>query len=112
MELYPEAQKRAQAEIDEILGGTRLPMLADQELLPYTWALILEVFRWGPATPQGALLVIVHQLLITIHRVGVPHHLIEDDIYEGYFILKGTIVIANQWCVTALQSECPVSLTV
>ena len=26
-----------------------------------------------------------------------PHKSIEDDIYEGYFIPKGTIVIANVW---------------
>ena len=28
---------------------------------------------------------------------GVPHRLIEDDVYEGYFLPKGTIVIANIW---------------
>ncbi|EKM56472.1 uncharacterized protein PHACADRAFT_207702 [Phanerochaete carnosa HHB-10118-sp] len=28
---------------------------------------------------------------------GVPHRLTEDDIYEGYLIPKGSIVIANIW---------------
>jgi len=29
--------------------------------------------------------------------VGVPHATSEDDVYEGYFIPKGSIVIANAW---------------
>ena len=28
---------------------------------------------------------------------GVPHRLMEDDIYEGYLLPKGSIVIANIW---------------
>ena len=29
--------------------------------------------------------------------VGVPHATVEDDIYEGYFIPKGTVVLVNIW---------------
>jgi cytochrome P450 len=28
---------------------------------------------------------------------SIPHTLIQDDIYEGYFPPKGTILFANAW---------------
>jgi cytochrome P450 len=39
----PESQRKAQNEIDSVVGGDRLPVLADFERLPYTKALIREV---------------------------------------------------------------------
>lgn len=53
MTLYPEIQKRAQEEIETVVGQDRLPTLEDRKKLPYLNALILELFRWGPAAPQG-----------------------------------------------------------
>jgi hypothetical protein len=35
--------------------------------------------------------------------VGVPHVSIEDDIYEGYFIPKGTTFMVNAWYVEAIH---------
>ncbi|KAH9994294.1 cytochrome P450 [Russula vinacea] len=78
--LYPEVQKRAQKEIDTVTGGLRLPDYADRPRLPYVDALCREVMRWSMATP-----------------VGVPHATTQDDVYEGYLIPKGAIVIANAW---------------
>ncbi|KAI0938473.1 hypothetical protein AcV5_000150 [Taiwanofungus camphoratus] len=80
MMCYPEAQKKAQREIDAVIGNDRLPTLADRERLPYVNALCWEVFRWNPVVPQG-----------------VPHRLVEDDIHAGYLIPKGTIIIPNIW---------------
>ena len=51
MTLYPEVQKKAQAEIDEVIGPDRLPTLDDWESLPYVAALCTEVFRWHPIAP-------------------------------------------------------------
>ncbi|CCO36214.1 O-methylsterigmatocystin oxidoreductase Short=OMST oxidoreductase [Rhizoctonia solani AG-1 IB] len=34
MVLHPEVQTKAQAEIDSVLGGTRLPEMADRDSLP------------------------------------------------------------------------------
>ena len=31
------------------------------------------------------------------HLVGLPHRLIEDDVYEEYFFPKGTLVVVNIW---------------
>jgi len=28
---------------------------------------------------------------------GVPHKLTEDDVYKGYRLPKGSIVVANAW---------------
>ncbi|KAI0945621.1 hypothetical protein AcW1_001797 [Taiwanofungus camphoratus] len=73
-------QKKAQREIDEVVGNERLPTLADRDRLPYISALCWEVLRWNPAGP-----------------LGVPHRLVKDDIHAGYFLPKGSIVIANVW---------------
>ncbi|KDQ62054.1 hypothetical protein JAAARDRAFT_448042 [Jaapia argillacea MUCL 33604] len=80
MTLYPEVQKKAQAELDTVVGTDRLPSPADREHLPYVDALVKEVYRWHPVGP-----------------LGLPHRLIQDDIHDGYFIPKGTVVIANIW---------------
>jgi hypothetical protein len=45
MTLHQDAQRNAQDELNETLGEGVLPTLADRERLPYTEALILEVFR-------------------------------------------------------------------
>lgn len=45
MMLYPDAQKRAQAEIDQVLKQERLPNFEDRKSLPYLDALLNEVLR-------------------------------------------------------------------
>lgn len=71
---YPEIQKKAQAEIDRITQGERLPNYDDQSSLPYIQAVIQEVIRWKPLAPAG-----------------LPHANNEDDIYNGYHIPKGNL---------------------
>jgi len=54
MILFPEVQKKAQAEIDAVLGGTgRLPTFADQPNLPYVSAVMTELLRWHNVVPIG-----------------------------------------------------------
>ena len=53
MAMYPGVQRKAQKELDDILGGN-LPALADRERLPYVNALVKEVFRWHPVTALGS----------------------------------------------------------
>ncbi|KAG6811839.1 hypothetical protein H0H92_005570 [Tricholoma furcatifolium] len=67
MLLHPECQARAQQEIDSIVGSDRLPEFEDRNSLP-----------WHGAAP-----------------LGVPHRCMEDDIYRGMWIPKGSIIIAN-----------------
>jgi cytochrome P450 len=53
MTLFPDVQKRAQAEIDAVVGPDRLPSFADRDSLPYTEAIIKEVLRWSVVFPSG-----------------------------------------------------------
>ncbi|RDX49051.1 cytochrome P450 [Lentinus brumalis] len=80
MGLWPSVQRKAQAELDSVIGHDRLPTHADFAQMPYLNALYLEILRWNQVVP-----------------LGVPHAILEDDIYEGYFIPKGSIVCVNQW---------------
>lgn len=51
--LHPEVLKKAQSEIDAVVGSERLPTFADRPHLPYVNALVLEVFRWHTVVPTG-----------------------------------------------------------
>lgn len=45
MTLHPDAQKKAQAEIDAVVGTDRLPDFSDFDSLPYVNALTAEALR-------------------------------------------------------------------
>lgn len=51
--LYPQVQRRAQAELDAIVGRDRLPSFDDRQRLPYTEAFCKELMRWQMVTPMG-----------------------------------------------------------
>ncbi|KAJ7723619.1 cytochrome P450 [Mycena maculata] len=78
----PEAQKKAQDEIDSVVGHGHLPGFDDEPSLPYISALVKEVLRWKPVTP-----------------IGVPHFLPVEDEYRGYRIPAGSVVMANSWAI-------------
>ncbi|KDR74760.1 hypothetical protein GALMADRAFT_157349 [Galerina marginata CBS 339.88] len=81
MARHPEVQRKAQAEIDSVVGIRRLPNINDKEQLPFVGQVIKEVYRINPVAPL------------------VPHSLDIDDVYEGYRIPKGAWVMANMWAV-------------
>ena len=85
MALNPDVQKKAQAELDVVVGTSRLPQFSDSKSLPYVNALVREVLRWHIVAP-----------------IGVPHRSMNDDEYNGYFIPSGSIVIVNAWYVVHL----------
>jgi len=80
MMAHPEFQQCAQDQLDNVVGRSRTPTFADAPNLPYIHALIRESLRWRPTLP-----------------FGLPHTTTEDDWYEGMFIPKGTICLANLW---------------
>jgi cytochrome P450 len=81
MTLNPSVQKTAQAEIDSVIGtDRRLPVFSDQANLPYVCALVLEIFRWGSILPLGA-----------------PRRLTQTDVFDGFEIPEGSMVLANVW---------------
>ncbi len=51
MQLYPEVQSKAQAEIDAVVGPDRMPMISDRPHLPYIDAMVKEVLRWNTVVP-------------------------------------------------------------
>jgi cytochrome P450 len=51
--LFPHVQRRAQAELDLVIGRDRLPTFDDGLRLPYIGALCKELMRWQMVTPLG-----------------------------------------------------------
>jgi cytochrome P450 len=76
----PDAQAKAQAELDRVVGSDRLPTWNDIPNLPYLNLILQETYRMNPLSP-----------------LGIPHASVSDDVYEGMFIPKGTIVYPNVW---------------
>ncbi|KAJ3574049.1 hypothetical protein NP233_g2020 [Leucocoprinus birnbaumii] len=96
MTLHPECQIRAQAEIDALLDGSRLPEVSDRESLPYIDCIVKETHRWLNAVPGGESFSLQRQLEVVANtRTGIPHRAVEDDVYKGMLIPKGALVFAN-----------------
>ncbi|KAJ7745994.1 cytochrome P450, partial [Mycena metata] len=74
----PDVQKKAQKSLDAVLEGGRLPDFIDLPDLLYLSAIINEVLRWHPVTPFANY-----------------HASTEDDVYQGYRIPKGAIMIPD-----------------
>jgi hypothetical protein len=53
MLMNPDAQTKAQEEIDRVIGTDRLPTFEDESKLPYVSALSREIFRWQQVAPFG-----------------------------------------------------------
>ncbi|KAL1673532.1 cytochrome P450 [Schizophyllum commune] len=70
----------------------QLPTLEDEQRLPYTTAVVLESLRYRPIAPQG-----------------FPHLYTgsEADLYHGYTIPKGTVVMQNIWSMTRDETTYP-----
>ncbi|ESK84364.1 cytochrome p450 [Moniliophthora roreri MCA 2997] len=82
MVCYPEIQKKAQAELAAVVGTDTLPTFENRSRLPYINAMIKETMRWQPVTP-----------------LAVPHYTTSDEIYDGYHIPAGSIVMGNVWAM-------------
>ncbi|KAF3916720.1 hypothetical protein ABW20_dc0106636 [Dactylellina cionopaga] len=81
MLFHPDVQRKAQEEIDRVVGNKRLPGFQDRPNLPYINALLKEALRFNPIVPAG-----------------VPHTNDNDDEYMGYSIPKGTLIVPSiQW---------------
>ncbi|KAH9970119.1 cytochrome P450 [Lactifluus volemus] len=88
MVLFPDVQKRVQAELDAVVGRKRLPTFEDRSSLPYLEATIKESLRFHPPTP-----------------LAIAHRLIEDDVVQGYHIPKGSIILPNIWAMNMNEKQ-------
>ncbi|KAJ5532316.1 cytochrome P450 oxidoreductase [Penicillium frequentans] len=80
--VWPEVQRKAQEEIDRVVGSDRLPTMDDYEKLPYIRCCIKESLRWMPTV-----------------ILGVPHAALKEDNYMGYTIPQGATVVNNVWAI-------------
>ncbi|KAM3070403.1 hypothetical protein ACMFMG_010230 [Clarireedia jacksonii] len=87
--LNPRVVHKARALLDEAIGTDRLPSLKDRNnpRLRYLEFIVQETLRWRPLSP-----------------VGVPHKSLQDDIYNGMFIPRGTEVYFNTWAMSRDES--------
>ncbi|KAK9053944.1 hypothetical protein SSX86_025019 [Deinandra increscens subsp. villosa] len=79
---HPLVLKKAQDEIDRVIGNARLVDEPDIAKLPYLRCIINETLRLYPAGP-----------------LLVPRESSEDCVVGGYKIPGGTILIVNQWAI-------------
>ncbi|TDH08371.1 hypothetical protein EPR50_G00096620 [Perca flavescens] len=84
----PDIQNKVQAEIDRVIGQTRLPRMADRPNLPYTDAVIHEIQRMGNIVPLNGL------------RMAA-----KDTTLGGYIIPKGTSLLPNLTSVLFDKTE-------
>ncbi|KAH8099592.1 cytochrome P450 [Cristinia sonorae] len=90
MALFPEVQKQAQAELDRVVGPSRLPEYEDLPNMPYLCAVMMEVMRWMP-----------------VLAFGFPHAVTDDDVYQGYRIPKGAMIVPNHWAMLHNPEDYP-----
>jgi cytochrome P450 len=82
MMVFQDVQKKAREEIDRVVGPNRLPEVDDYANMPYIRCCIKETLRWCPTV-----------------ILGVPHRVMQDDVYNGYKIPEGTTIFTNVWYV-------------
>ncbi|KAG9092434.1 hypothetical protein FS749_015754 [Ceratobasidium sp. UAMH 11750] len=78
--LHPEEAKKAQEEIDRVIGRDRLPTVHDRGSLPYVEAVLQEAMRYYPVVP-----------------LCIPHSTDRDIEFRGYLIPKGASIEPNIW---------------
>ncbi|RCI13695.1 hypothetical protein L249_8212 [Ophiocordyceps polyrhachis-furcata BCC 54312] len=78
--LFPDAQAKAQEELDRVIGTKRLPTMKDRDKLPYVDAMVKEIFRWNPVAP-----------------FGIAHLATNDVILGDYTIPKDAVLIPAIW---------------
>ncbi|MBA0573397.1 hypothetical protein Golob_000673, partial [Gossypium lobatum] len=84
MVLHPEIQAKAQAEIDGVVGSSKLVSDSDIQNLPYVRAIVKETLRVHPPGP------LLSWARLAIHEVHIGDN----------FIPAGTTAMVNMWAIT------------
>ncbi|RMC11222.1 hypothetical protein DUI87_12137 [Hirundo rustica rustica] len=72
---YPKIQEKVQEEIDQVIGRSRKPCVADRTQMPYTDAVVHEIQRF-----------------ISLVPLALPHTVTKDTSFRDYVIPKGTTI--------------------
>ncbi|KAI0821232.1 cytochrome P450 [Irpex lacteus] len=94
---YPEVMRKAQAELDDVIGRSRPPSFHDIAGLPYIQAVVKETLRWRPVAPLAAMHRVIEVWNLCGWLATLLTSLFKDDWYGGHLIPKGTTIIANLW---------------
>ncbi|KAL7935119.1 cytochrome P450 [Trichoderma chlorosporum] len=78
MAMNPRVQKKAQEELDRVVGPSRLPTWEDQQNLPYIRAVIKELHRYSPVLTFAA-----------------AHASTEEITYKGCTIPNSTLILPS-----------------
>ncbi|PPQ74384.1 hypothetical protein CVT24_000838 [Panaeolus cyanescens] len=87
---HPHVMKKAQEEIDRVVGPNVLPEFDDAPRLPYVSAMIHETMRWRPIIP-----------------LGIAHSVITEDTYNNYYIPNASTVFANLYSMSKDEEMFP-----
>lgn len=119
MTLNPDVYKKAQKVIDGQIGRDRLIEPSGRENLPYITCLLKEVLRyvrrpsinleltlfsgrWGVPVPLGKYHVFERDGTRSRSK-GIPHLLIQDDVYDGHLLPRCSSVFFNAWSVISYR---------
>ncbi|PVD37570.1 hypothetical protein C0Q70_00166 [Pomacea canaliculata] len=82
MAAFPQTQEKVFQEIEDVVGQSRYPCLADRSRLPMVEATIYEIFRFSCPVP-----------------FALPHATVCDTTVQGYDVPEGTVVLVNLYSV-------------
>ncbi|KAK1722091.1 cytochrome P450 [Colletotrichum lupini] len=88
--LHPDAQRKAQVEIDEACGSGRSPRWDDFSELPYVNCIVKEGMRWRP-----------------VAVTALPHKVRQDDEYNGMLIPKDSTIFIPTWALHHTEENYP-----
>lgn len=78
MVIHPDILRKIQTELDDKIGRGRVPRASEMDSLTYLRAVWKESIRFHAPV-----------------SVSIPHCSLQDDVWKGYFIPKGTVIIPN-----------------
>lgn len=76
--MFPDVQKKLQAEVIQITGNSRKVSIQDRPQMPYAQAVMDEILRYSSIAP-----------------IGAPHRAMAEREFHGYHIPKDALVLPN-----------------
>jgi cytochrome P450 len=100
--MHPEAQRKIQDELDEIVGRGNAPTSSAVQSMQYLNAAWKESLRLNPPIPTSESSRVARASRL-IENTGVPHISTSDDLWKGRVIPQGTMILCN---IGSVHSSC------